>query len=290
MLPFQYERLLEHDSIRLLVLEPSVEHSATIQCSLIHTTLDACKNDIIDHYTALSYVWGDPETSESILVAEKVFNITKNLFHALQDLRDNDRRRRLWIDAICIDQSNLFERNGQVSMMGSIYTQAQHTVIYLGRSTFGTELNFEVFSTNTTAVQNPIQRSSGIRSVAEEILSRPWFTRVWIFQELVLSQDPWIQCGRSRMQWDEALGAIQSVSIYGKDVPNIYKVAFNMQEIRRKFQAAKFDSTISRPELVQILQSRRGFGASDPRDRVFAHLGIASALHQDSIQNVSRLW
>ena len=192
---FQYESLPEPDSIRFLILEPSPDHSSPIQCSLIHTTLAICKNDIIDHYTALSYVWGDPGASHDILVDGKSFKVTINLFHALGDLRDKVRVRRLWIDAICIDQLNIDERNIQVRIMGTIYGRAQHTVIYLGPSTKGIDALFEELSVVLASDQigsgwDAFEAPPMLQLVREGILSRPWFTRVWIYQELVLSGDP----------------------------------------------------------------------------------------------------
>jgi hypothetical protein len=99
---FVYDALTEPDSIRLLALEPSTEHAAPIRCSVIHTALASCKHDIIDHYAALSYVWEDSNASQSISIDRKKDSVTRNLFHALQDIRDDHRLQRLWIDAICL--------------------------------------------------------------------------------------------------------------------------------------------------------------------------------------------
>lgn len=189
MAMFVYDALTEPDSIRLLALEPSTEHTAPIRCSLIHTTLASCKHDIIDHYTALSYVWGDPDASQSISINGKKHSVTRNLFHALQDIRDDHRLQRLWIDAICIDQSNVEERNCQVNMMGPIYTVARHTIIYLGRAFLDSTPAFETISLKN-GYRDFVANSNLLQLVTNGILARPWFPRVWIFQELVLSRDP----------------------------------------------------------------------------------------------------
>jgi hypothetical protein len=99
------------------------------------------------------------------------------------------------IDRVCIDQNNIPERNHQVGLMRQIYSLAQNTIIHLGDS------NDECEKVMNAALQEPLD--SHLRQLAiDQILSRPWFTRVWIYQELVLSKDPWAQCGRRRIRWD----------------------------------------------------------------------------------------
>ncbi|PVH88068.1 hypothetical protein DL98DRAFT_226057 [Cadophora sp. DSE1049] len=72
MPPFRYEPLLGHDSIRLLLLSPSRDDSAEIQCNLTQSTLRDCKEDLIDQYTALSYVWGIPMRLSPFLLMEAI--------------------------------------------------------------------------------------------------------------------------------------------------------------------------------------------------------------------------
>ncbi|KAH9208075.1 heterokaryon incompatibility protein-domain-containing protein, partial [Leptodontidium sp. 2 PMI_412] len=83
-------------------------------------------------YEALSYVWGKPKVTESISLNGQPFNITTNLFLALRRLRHEDKPRLLWIDAICIDQSNTQERQQQVSRMKEIYSCASKVTVWMG--------------------------------------------------------------------------------------------------------------------------------------------------------------
>jgi hypothetical protein len=206
MSDFQYDLLLESDSIRLLLLQPSSDSSSDIHCSLLHTSLAECNDEIIDQYTALSYVWGDPEYQKTIYVNGQTVHITLNLFHALRDLRDANRVHRLWVDAICINQSDHQERNRQVGIMGSIYSVAHHTVIYLGERSVDSDAVLKVLRGSP----EESDARPGLLALAErEILTRPWFTRVWIFQELVLSRDPWIQLGTSRLRWDDFCNCLE---------------------------------------------------------------------------------
>jgi hypothetical protein len=87
---FKYQPLEKADSIRLLILKPGVPGSE-IHCSLEETTTTDCRRDIYDHYTTLSYVWGDPTLTKTIFVDRQPFQVTVNLAAALEDLRDETR-------------------------------------------------------------------------------------------------------------------------------------------------------------------------------------------------------
>ena len=144
---FQYEALTEKDEIRLIIIPPKVSGNRTVttvnsdafQCSLIHTTLSQCENEIIDHYTALSYVWGDATDTRTIWVNESPVLVTVNLYAALNDLQDEIRVLCLWADALCINQKDDEEKSWQVMMMDKIYKLAHHTVIYLGPLTVASD-------------------------------------------------------------------------------------------------------------------------------------------------------
>ena len=113
-LPYQYQKLTEPDALRLVLLQPSHDLQSPLECELITTTLSNCENDLLDSYTALSYVWGDPERKVSIKVERHALSITASLDTALRHLRDPSRERRIWADAICINQNDFEERNQQV--------------------------------------------------------------------------------------------------------------------------------------------------------------------------------
>jgi hypothetical protein len=56
-----------------------------------------------------------------------------NLWDALHCLRKRANGRRYWIDAICINQADIPERNQQVRIMPHIYFRAHTVVVWLGR-------------------------------------------------------------------------------------------------------------------------------------------------------------
>jgi hypothetical protein len=119
------------DSFRLLSLLPGLDNSP-IECTLRHTRRSAP----FQPYEALSYAWGDPNLTSEILVNGLPLSITRNLEHALRSLRQDSAQdgaaRTLWVDAICIDQSQVFERNHQVAQMDKIYAGAERVIIWFG--------------------------------------------------------------------------------------------------------------------------------------------------------------
>ena len=124
---YNYKALTGADSIRLLQIEPSSRTSDAIFCLLAEHNID----DHTPTYAALSYIWGDARSSIPISLNNHRTNVTKNLYDALVQIRATFPGLLLWIDAICINQSNSQERNQQVAMMRNIYSKASHTIAWL---------------------------------------------------------------------------------------------------------------------------------------------------------------
>jgi hypothetical protein len=192
---FPYQPLDEADGIRLLHLHPTSPSQAEIKCSLIHSTLEICA-DVYDHYTALSYVWGGPNDTRTIWVDKSPVPIIINLYSALRDIRHEKTPLQLWIDALCINQEDDEEKLKQVGTMGRIYLMANHAVIYLGSLDAQDALKLESWASTN------FDESQFSSDIADLVFSRPWFRRVWVFQEPVFSRDPRVQVGRYRFLWN----------------------------------------------------------------------------------------
>lgn len=85
-------------------------------------------------YNCLSYAWGDSKPEHLLLINGQKFYVKKNLFDFLENTRGQTKYKHVeyWIDALCIDQSNVAERNHQVAQMGMIYSKARHVIAWLG--------------------------------------------------------------------------------------------------------------------------------------------------------------
>jgi hypothetical protein len=114
--------------IRLLHIQPAALLEDDVECRMSTVSLD----DLTVEYEALSYVWGDRDKDQTIQLEGAPWTVTANLCQALRNIRLADRARVMWVDAICIDQSDLDERGSQVAFMGAIYRQALMVIIWLG--------------------------------------------------------------------------------------------------------------------------------------------------------------
>ena len=124
-----YEQLdVARKEFRLLNLLPG-KPSDPVKCEL---EVWCCDKNQCRQYEALSYVWGDTPGPSTIVLRDQHMHVTSNLESALRHLRFEDHHRILWIDALCINQDDLRERNHQVRQMRSIYQFATRVVVWLG--------------------------------------------------------------------------------------------------------------------------------------------------------------
>ena len=119
------------DTIRLLRLLPSKDENAPIRCQLFTYSLQE-SNKRTHPYDALSYVWGKWDESRSIRIDEHDVLVTPNLYKALSHLRHGSIERILWVDAVCINQADIREKNEQISPIREIYGGAKEVVVWLG--------------------------------------------------------------------------------------------------------------------------------------------------------------
>ena len=136
---FSYEPIdLERPAFQLLHLLQG--EGLVIECMLYQGYLSS--SDKIP-YEALSYTWGSPERTFTIILNGKTLSITNNLYLALQYLRLTDEDRVIWVDAVCINQENIRERGHQVKQMCRIYSEVEEVIIWLGPGTYETDVFME---------------------------------------------------------------------------------------------------------------------------------------------------
>ncbi len=298
---YEYRPLKEPGAIRLIELLPSTDQNARLECNLLHTTFGELSDEVVYHYCALSYVWGSRKDMMPILIDEKDLLVTISLGTALLHLRDPRIPRYLWADAICINQSDDDEKSIQVTQMGEVYKAARHTIIWLGELTIdgmaGKVLSCIQSLSKRIQLQKGFTKADGLAGPyvlqepsylamlevslgsfylngLEALLDTAWFTRVWIYQELLFSPDPWLQMGRTRIRWAELSMVVSSLS--DKDqLKEPCKRFLAMHKARQSFHAQSQKEKRS-SVLLNTLLARRGLGVLDPRDMIFAHLGIVA--------------
>ncbi|KAG0650023.1 Heterokaryon incompatibility [Hyphodiscus hymeniophilus] len=212
---------LDHpDSIRIVLLKPSAQAQSDVHCELQSISLSSIATDEELKYTSLSYAWGDTRKTRSIFVSDEKLEIGANLFSALQNLRRQDRPIRLWVDALSINQNDPDERSQQVQQMRGIYATASETVIYLGpddgsaacrsawtflesRSSWAMNDHRDHDKTLPQTRKKDVNLKTAYNDVLDTVISRDWFTRIWVIQEMVVSQYLSIQCGNRKVPWND---------------------------------------------------------------------------------------
>ncbi|KAJ9142873.1 Heterokaryon incompatibility protein 6, OR allele [Coniochaeta hoffmannii] len=303
-------------------------------------------------YEALSYVWGDPRNHEQVTVDGEVVPVTVNLYEALYSLRLLDAGRRLWVDALCINQSDHKEKEVQIGLMRRVYQQAEKVIAYLPLSPRDQkhigELVPKILQASRLCVEErqrmeregPGQYTGVFNSVGKletaevatdesaplgaihtelskkqvfledfglppensplwaswrRLFASPYFTRIWILQEIVLAKNLEFWFGHGGTS--KVLELIVAHHLLGE-----YSGAMNMrymasvkqlsdehtetalkaarvgsQSAARMFGerlVAQGGSGSTRRRLIEKLPMVTNFQATDPRDKIYALLGL----------------
>ncbi|KAI4161898.1 MAG: hypothetical protein LQ342_004464 [Letrouitia transgressa] len=298
---------LQQGMTRLLVLRPAISSSHPLKADLIPINLHAAST-----YEALSYTWGDETIRKPITLCRQPFSIRENLDAALRSLRYSFKDRVLWIDAICINQSDEAEKSQQVLQMKNIYEKARQVIIWLGElgdgGRAGLQLvknpilggmgssswkqnrelgdpvlqNFSSSWSSSIAIQRTAENSLESQyGYLSEILERPWWTRAWIIQEVTVASKAVVRCGPDEVSFKQILERVRKPEPIDvkfdedNDAPSQYQFpdgdASLLHELHTQWQARTFKKS-----LYELLYAFRRYGCTNPRDRVYAFLGLAS--------------
>ena len=138
MAGLDYSRyLISPKQLRLLTILPAEHFADDVRCLLHQTDLNVANPP---SYETISYAWGDGHRTENLWVDGNIVSAPASSIAALRRMRLRDTSRTIWLDAICINQTDELERNHQVSMMGDIYRLGLGSLIYLGGQDIGRAL------------------------------------------------------------------------------------------------------------------------------------------------------
>lgn len=167
-------------------------------------------------------------------------------------------------------------------LLAMIYRVANHTVIYLGpdsedaktvKGTVPRHISTERYLHHGQALRQldpgPHKLDAVIKAATRGLVSRLWFHRVWIFQELICSRNLWVQSGRRRVRWPDLCATLLGTGGMGDGL----RVLHDMDRAR--------DASL---KMVDVLRARRGMGESDARDFDFALTGVAT--DRDGVSDV----
>jgi hypothetical protein len=289
---FKYESLdFDYPTFRLLRL--CAGSGLDIECELIQASF--VSDDIIP-YEALSYAWGGTEMSATVYIDGHTLAVTENLYLALRYLRSTHEDRFLWVDAICINQNNYQERGHQVKQMGNIYSQADRVLFWLGPPTDDTDALMDSLkqleeesaklackhwglrdhrwtelwaSLQLGLMSQHWNLATRQRNGLNTLLDRPWFNRVWILQEVANAKRALVCSGKKSLS--ARFFALVPVLLDIQPKRHCQAVLDIMPGPSRK------DSWWGqKQDLYTLLLKFSDSKASDPRDMIFALLGIAS--------------
>ena len=245
-----------------------------VECELLPQSL---LNDEHVPYEALSYVWGSNELVECIILNRKRLWVTDNLHSALQYLRLHDRDRYLWIDAICINQTDKEEQGWQVRQMGKIFGSAEAVLFWLGKATVEILSLMDTLNQYHGASLDSLLRRlthddngrNDCRTGLRQLLSRPWFTRVWILQEVANARKATVCCGTQSVP---AETFARAPSMIGEEPePHCQAILDIMPGPSRS--GSWWDQ---KRDLSTLLRRFQASKATDERDKIYALLGMSS--------------
>ena len=223
-------KLLGLREIRLIELSNTENSDTIISCTISNAFLDE-----EPHYEALSYTW-DADFPQGGLYTIRCSDVNifvkANLFNALKRLRPSDGSRTLWIDAICIDQSNLQEKGEQVALMNEIYALAEEVIIWLGEeeetdalafdAIFRVEDYFQHRVSDTNLMLDLYRSEEGPHELLRyenpgwsaicQVLRKRCFNRVWVVQEVVMARKALVVCGSHSIPWPRFESIIHRVA------------------------------------------------------------------------------
>ncbi|KAE8378665.1 heterokaryon incompatibility protein-domain-containing protein [Aspergillus bertholletiae] len=236
--------------------------------------------------------------------------------------------QQFWIDAICINQDDITERNAQVAIMSKIYTESSGVFVWLGvddestmRAVEATHLpsqeGMDMWYNdvlNNHVMEGPearVAKQGSTEAVLKyqaivNLFRRTWFQRVWIIQEIALARQIRMFCGGVEFEYHklftlfhnpnfisrinsrslaQALELARWKGIGGSELSTLTDIRLRtskhvfertvMTEYVKKHGislAATWEHKLSLPLLASMVWS---FRATDPRDKVFALIGIS---------------
>lgn len=286
---YSYEPLdTSQASLRLLhIQQASSDHQ--IHCSIRNATVAATP------YVALSYMW-HPNGIQSDNVQHLIqlngqpFGVAENLWSFLNIAQQELYGNEIWIDAVCIEQTNHAERNHQVGCMHQIYSNAASVLVWLGPGDGSTQMFFD-FVNNGSWTSMFLQRGEYLINPSEfrpskpdtiedltlrdgiyQLIRNPYWGRMWIVQELLLAKRIQIMMGAHQIDWGTFFGAM--------DIQEHAGSAESRGGGKRMAHVRLFrdnpDGMIAPSTLEGLVTYFEGQTCSDPRDRVYALLGIAN--------------
>lgn len=261
---------VDRDEIRLLKLHPPLYATSPIICTLVHARLSETPL-----YEALSYVWGTEKNTHSLTLNGESHCVGKNLFEALDALHDG-KKQFLWVDALCINQSDPRERGHQVAQMGRIYSHASMVHVWLGPSVPQTALAFERLN-NPSFIQ--FNRSFSPQEFSR-LCTTEYLERLWIIQEIALATKIRVNCGHYSAPW-ESFASMVLENPWALDSIRDSPVT-KLCRLRRAMNMTKGTSAM-KMSIFMLAETHAHAKCADNRDKIYGLQGFAPSCCRSAI-------
>ncbi|TGO12189.1 hypothetical protein BTUL_0093g00380 [Botrytis tulipae] len=264
-------------------------------------------------YEALSYEWGSPRDRRMIFINGRKCLVRANLWSALNRLRNEYTERILWVDALCINQYDTFERNHQVGQMSKIYEQATRVICWIGvdegvefpsahnvdttefvpsiairtlqaLSRSGRRSDQKLPTTGLPYSLLPTSPSRSLESLCR-LFYRPYWKRLWIIQELTLAKEILVQCGEYNFEWKDLAQCcdnLEQISEHWLTIRDkkVYRLVCKIKDsipcrLHRQRKERQTHGEQAHP-LLELLFTYSEAQCEDIRDKVF---GLHSLAH-----------
>lgn len=210
---------------------------------------------------------------------------------------------------VTINQSSIPERNKQVPLMRDIYWNAQQCIIDLGEEQEGSAPAFERAMTIDEELRRNVGDAEGGNGEPEfsrvefagicYLFSRPWFSRIWVFQEAVLAVDVSILYGLRSITWGQLCTLALSFDRYFTERPDAWAVYYSLDNLQpahlEPLQIAlplfltmaelrRAGNAVPPRRITKLLRKTLPMAATDPRDKIYGLLGLATGKMSFDIQ------
>jgi len=266
--------------IRLLDLLPAPHINNEIYVTLSKASLD----DAALKYDALSYTWGPSTEHHTIrLHGQGEHPVTDNLYYALRRIRHRRVEKRIWIDAICINQEDIRERSQQVTLMGDIYSKAECVLVWLGESEKGIIEgsnglgDVKVPLSGLFSQANPIMFKHRIKHLLATIRNTTplWWNRAWVVQEAACASKVTVRFGPCSISlyWFETLlmGIRDDCNFENETSEKLFLTATNAIDGIRTIGKSRLRN---RESIAKSMWSSRHTAATNPLDKVYSLLAL----------------
>ncbi|KAK0643168.1 heterokaryon incompatibility protein-domain-containing protein [Cercophora newfieldiana] len=266
--PFVYSPLdTSRDCTRLVAIEPSQNVTSPLRCRLTHVNFSDRPR-----YQALSYMWGDESIKRPIFVDGKSFYVGKNLFDALHFLRHRKSGRFFWVDALCINQSDIQEKNRQIRIMPHIYFRATKVLIWLGTKETLRRHSEQSASLYTKYAEEQSMQLDAIKQLARD----EYWQRLWVIQEIGKAAELQV-CYQTRLlgehpmyqdhgiKWERFISSVKNCGDFSAE-DKLGPLRLDAQ-LRGKYHGSH--------SLRSLLEAHHGALCRNPRDKVYGLAGLA---------------